>query len=210
MILAEGTLEQADAALERQGRPAVHRVGIRGDAGGGDVGGGKVQVFHDVGDDHVTVVLGLVQVLVGRVQRLVDPRDVAVLDQLVVVEIGAEQAGDARVVVPDRIRHGRIRVVLDEVVHVADAAPAPGRGSGGGVGSLLIGADAHLGRVVVRDVDPVGAAVIGEIVVEAVGVVPQTRLVTEDDGAAGDGLRVLLEVAGSGQDTQRDEREKDM
>ena len=61
-----------------------------------------------------------------------------------------------------------------------------------------------------RDVDPVGAAVIGEIVVETVGVVPQTRLVTEDDGAAGDGLRVLLEVAGSGQDTQPYEREKDI
>ena len=91
VILAEGSLEQADAALERQRRPARHAVDRPFD---GQVGNGEIEVFDHLLHHHLARIAALFEEQrVAGVDRTVDPGHVAVEVDQRAVGVSPEETG---------------------------------------------------------------------------------------------------------------------
>src|SRR5204862_422407 len=90
-----------------------------------DVRDCEVEILEDVIHHHGTRITSTVERGISYVERLVDPRHVAVALHLLEVEPCAEETRDAAAIVTDEIRHCRIGVLREEVVDAAERVPAP-------------------------------------------------------------------------------------
>ena len=166
VILAEGSLEQADAALERQRRPARHAVDRPFD---GQVGNGEIEVFDHLLHHHLARIAALFEEQrVAGVDRTVDPGHVAVMLHLLEVEPRPEEARHALVLEP-HVLVGTVGGVLEEEIDVAQLLPLPGASRRGhGAVAQHLARERGLGDDVGRlAVDGPGG---GEYRVEIVGV----------------------------------------
>ena len=185
-ILAEGALEEADFSLHGVGHVAVERR-----AGGVVVHvlAGVVEVLEHLIHHHVTALTGAVELgLVVEVDGLIDPGQVAIVaDQLVVLP-SAHQSAHAAPVCLGGVGHVDTVDTVDEDVGASDLHPAvfPFGTVGGHVGEGPVGEAVSAGLVVregfeVEVAVGIAVAVARELLVEAVGV-------------TGDGVLALPEV----------------
>ena len=189
VILAEGSLEQADAALERQRRPARHAVDRPFD---GQVGNGEIEVFDHLLHHHLARIAALFEEQrVAGVDRTVDPGHVAVMLHLLEVEPRPEEARHALVLEP-HVLVGTVGGVLEEEIDVAQLLPLPGASRRGhGAVAQHLARERGLGDDVGRlAVDGPGG---GEHRVEIVGVELTLLLRVEEVIGSEPVLRVAVE-----------------
>ena len=203
MVFPERCLEQAEAGLVEQGGPFVYGIGIGSYACLRDIPVSIVQISYNIADYHIPAVLGLIEFLAFRFQDLVNPRHLPVFDQLVEIEICAEQPRYPGIVVPDIFRHPFICVVLDEIVYIPDAAPVPGCLRIGRVCSHFVGISLYLGCIVHCYIDTERISPSRKPVVESVCIVLQTRLRAEYHIRTCHILRIFRKVTGYSQKEYR-------
>ena len=205
VVLAERSFEQAEAGLQGQGRPAVHPVRAHAR---GEVGDREVDVLQHVAQDDFPAVTRPVQVLRVGFQLGVDPRHVAEALHHVEVEVGPEEAGQARV-----LGHGgrilALAHILEQGVHLAEVAPgagtvapaAAGVRDGAGVAAAQEGRKVQAHQLVALLL--VGL-LIQQIVIECIGEKLQVRLVPEVVLGSQGGLgRPLQKTVAGGQADQK-------
>ena len=103
VVLAEGAFKEAELGLEHQGRILVHTVCRLGGLGlAGEVQDRLVDILNHMVEDGLAAVPGRIEVLIGRTDLVVDPRNVPELADHVGIVVGAPELGQRGVFLDGR------------------------------------------------------------------------------------------------------------
>ena len=95
--------------------------------------------------DNFARILSRSKQLIIYVESMINPRDVIVGADLVEIEYGSPESCHSIVVIPDGFADAIVRIVIEEIVYVAEGSPAPGTFLAWRVAVCIECTDSHVG-----------------------------------------------------------------